>query len=87
MIYASLKEISIEEAEQEFVGAQYGTFKKAVADVVCEEIGAFQQKYHEIIDSGKLDEILLDGAQAASKVANETLKRVQKAVGLYGFDK
>ncbi len=87
MIYASLKEISIEEAEQEFVGAQYGTFKKAVADVVCEEIGAFQQKYHEIIDSGQLDAILLDGAQAASKVANETLKRVQKAVGLYGFDK
>lgn len=86
-IYASLKDITIEEAEKEFEGAQYGTFKKAVADVVVAEIEAFQKKYHEIIDSGKLDQILEDGAAAANIVANQTLKRVQKAIGLYGFDK
>lgn len=82
-IYASLKDISIEEAEKEFEGAQYGTFKKAVADVVCEEIGAFQQRYQEIIESGELDAILEKGAKDAQKVANTTLKRVQKAIGLY----
>ncbi len=82
-IYASLKDISIEEAEKEFEGAQYGTFKKAVADVVCEEIGAFQQRYQEIIESGELDAILEKGAKDAQKVANATLKRVQKAIGLY----
>lgn len=82
-IYASLKDISIEEAEKEFEGAQYGTFKKAVADVVCEEIGAFQARYKEILESGKLDEILEKGAKEAQKVANATLKRVQNAIGLY----
>lgn len=82
-IYASLKDITIEEAEKEFEGAQYGTFKKAVADVVCEEIGAFQERYKQIIESGELDAILQDGALAAQKVANVTLKRVQKAIGLY----
>lgn len=82
-IYASLKNISIEEAESIFAGQQYGAFKKAVADVVCDELGAFQKRYNEIISSGTLDEILKHGAEAARKVANETLKRVQKAVGLY----
>lgn len=82
-IYASLKDITIEEAEKEFEGAQYGTFKKAVADIVCEEIGAFQERYKQIIESGELDAILQDGALAAQKVANVTLKRVQKAIGLY----
>ncbi len=82
-IYASLKNISIEEAEKEFEGAQYGTFKKAVADVVCEEIGAFQERYKKILESGELDAILEKGAKEAQKVANATLKRVQKAIGLY----
>lgn len=82
-IYASLKDISIEEAEKEFEGAQYGTFKKAVADVVCEEIGAFQARYKDILESGELDEILEKGAKEAQKVANATLKRVQNAIGLY----
>lgn len=82
-IYAALKDITIEEAEKEFEGSQYGAFKKAVADVVCEEIGAFQERYKQIIESGKLDEILQKGAKAAQEVANITLKRVQKAIGLY----
>lgn len=86
-IYASLKNISIQEAETIFAGQQYGTFKKAVADVVCEEIGAFQERYHQILSSGTLDAILMSGAEAARKVANATLKRVQKAVGLYEISK
>ena len=82
-IYASLKNISIQEAENIFAGQQYGAFKKAVADVVCDELGAFQKRYYDILSSGTLDTILEEGAEAARKVANETLKRVQKAVGLY----
>ena len=50
-IYAALKEISIEEAEATFKDARYGDFKKAVADVVCEELGAFQARYREILES------------------------------------
>lgn len=82
-IYASLKNISIQEAENIFAGQQYGAFKKAVADVVCDELGAFQKRYYDILSSGTLDTILEEGAEAARKVANKTLKRVQKAVGLY----
>jgi len=81
-IYSSLKEITIQEAEKEFQNSRYGDFKKAVADVVCEEIGNFQKKYKEILENKTYENVLKEGAERASKVANKTLKRVQKAVGL-----
>ena len=81
-IYASLKEISIEEAEKEFVGYRYGDFKKAVADVVVNELEGFQKKYREILESKAYEKVLADGAKKASEVANQTLKKVKQAVGL-----
>ena len=81
-IYAALKEISIEEAEKEFKDSRYGDFKKAVADIVCNELEAFQKKYHEILDSKAYEKVLKEGADAANKVASVTLKRVKNAVGL-----
>ena len=81
-IYASLKDISIEEAEKEFVGYRYGDFKKAVADVVVNELDAFQKKYREILESKAYEKVLLEGAKKANEVASKTLNRVKKAVGL-----
>ena len=81
-IYASLKEISIEEAEREFVGYRYGDFKKAVADVVCAEMEIFQNKYRQILESKAYEEALRVGAKRANEVAQKTLKRVKEAVGL-----
>ena len=81
-IYASLKDISIEEAEKEFVGYRYGDFKKAVADVVVNELDTFQKKYREILESKAYEKVLLEGAKKANEVASKTLNRVKKAVGL-----
>ena len=85
-IYAALKEISIEEAEKEFANARYGDFKKAVADVVCNEMEVFQKKYREILDSKAYEAILKEGAIKANKIANITLGRVKKAVGLLDIE-
>lgn len=83
-IYASLKNISIKEAEEIFADCnKYGEFKKAVADVVCDEIKPFQDRYKEIISSGIIDNVLSEGAKRASYVANKTLRKVKKTVGLY----
>lgn len=82
-IYSCLKDITIEEAEKEFIGCNYGTFKRAVADVVCATLEELQAKYNQIIESGIIDEVLQKGAEKASKIANETVKRVKKVVGLY----
>ncbi|MCI5543224.1 MAG: tryptophan--tRNA ligase [Candidatus Onthovivens sp.] len=83
-IYASLKDISIEETENIFKDChKYGEFKKAVADVVVDVLAPFQEKYKEVLASGKIDEILDEGAKRASYIANKTLNKVKKTVGLY----
>lgn len=82
-IYSCLKDITIEEAEKEFIGCNYGTFKKAVADIVCSTLEDLQARYNQVIASGIIDEVLEKGAKRASEIANETVKRVKKVVGLY----
>lgn len=82
-IYSCLKDISIEEAEKEFVGCNYGTFKRAVADIVCETLENLQTRYNQILESGIIDQVLEKGAKRASEIANQTVTRVKKVVGLY----
>lgn len=81
-IYTCLKNTTIEEAEKHFIGYRYGDFKKEVAEVVVDEITSLQNRYQEIINSKSYLEVLKEGMVKANKVASETLKRVQKAVGL-----
>ena len=81
-IYCCMKDISIEEAEKRFEGYRYGDFKKAVADAVIEELEPFQVRYKEIVANKSYEAALKEGAEKASKIANQTLKRVQKAIGL-----
>lgn len=80
-IYAAIKEISIEEAENTFKDSRYGDFKRAVADAVCEELAPFQERYKEIIETKSYLPVLEEGAKRAREIANITLRRVQKAVG------
>lgn len=82
-IMSALTGKSFEQIEKEFEGKGYGEFKRAVADAVVAEMEPYKAKYNEIVKSGLVDEVLKDGAKRASIVANATLKRVQKAVGLY----
>ena len=81
-IYSAIKDISIEEAEARFKDSRYGDFKKAVADAVIEELEPFQARYKEILANKSYEKVLKDGAVKAQAIANQTLKRVQKAVGL-----
>lgn len=81
-IYAALKDISIAEAVKTFKGFRYGDFKKVVSDTVVGELIPLQLRYHAALDTGLVDRVLEDGAKKAGKIANATLYRVQKAVGL-----
>lgn len=82
-IYAAIKEISIEDAEKEFVGCNYGTFKGKVADAVIAELEPFQQRYLSYRQNEELlNEIFANGAAKAKVIATEVLERVKKAVGL-----
>jgi len=82
-IYASVTNKSFEEIEAEFEGKGYGDFKMAVAEAVVETLKPIQQKHKELMENKDyLDEIMKSGAEAASRLANKTLSKVHKKVGL-----
>lgn len=81
-IYASCKNNSIEEVETHFAGKGYGDLKQEVADAVLEVIVPIQEKYETLINSPELDDILSEGAKKANEVAEITLAKVKKKMGL-----
>jgi tryptophanyl-tRNA synthetase len=60
---------------------RYGDLKKAVAEVVKTFLTDFQARY-DAIDDAELEAKLKENESKMSRVAGETLNRVQVAVGL-----
>ena len=80
-IYSCLSGRTIGELETEFKDGGYGNFKRAVADVVCSTLENIQNKYREVIDSGLLDKVLIDGANKARELAKSKMTLVESKVG------
>ena len=81
-IYSSLKNISIEEAENYFKDYNYGNLKKEVADLVSSVLLDIQTKYNEIINGTMLDDILDKGRDITLEIAKKKTLDVFKRVGL-----
>ena len=81
-IYSSLKNISIEEAEDYFKDYNYGNFKKEVADLVVSVLSNIQTKYNEIINSNLINEVLDKGLAKTNEVASKKLKQVLDKIGI-----
>ena len=81
-IYASLTDKTIEQVEKEFENANYGTFKKCVADVVVETLSKIQNRYHELLNSNELNEILDAGITKSRAIAKEKYIDMKKKMGL-----
>lgn len=82
-IYASLTEKSIKEVEVEFEGCNYGTFKKAVADVVVDTLSKIQERYHQLIEGNELDQIIDQGIAISRKIAKEKFEVMKEKMGLH----
>ncbi len=82
-IYASLTGKEIKEIEEEFAGSNYGTFKKAVADVVVSEIEKIQERYNKYINGNEIDEILRNGANKTRLYAKAKYEAVKNKIGFY----
>lgn len=80
-IYASLKEISIEETENHFKDYNYGNLKKEVADLVVEVLTNIQNRYNELINSNEIDKILDRGKEVTNKIAKDKVEEVFNKVG------
>ncbi|MGP4041176.1 tryptophan--tRNA ligase [Gracilibacillus sp. D59] len=81
-IYASCTGESIEELVHKYDGKGYGEFKQDTANAVIEALRPIQQRYHELIESDELDDLLDLGADKANFAANKMLRKAKKAMGL-----
>lgn len=81
-IHSSLSGVSIDDLVKQFEGAGYGEFKKAVADVVCNELAKIQAAYKDVIASGQIESVLEDGANKARRIASRKLSKVQRKIGI-----
>lgn len=80
-IYSIFSGLSIEELEKKYVGSGYGQFKKDIVEVVNDHIQPIQQRFNDIRHSNELIEILKDGTERASEIAERTMKRVKEKIG------
>lgn len=81
-IYSALTDRSIEDIEKEFEGANYGTFKKKVADVVVDVLTKIQTRYQELLTSDELDQILNEGITKSRELAKKKYQDMTKLMGL-----
>ena len=82
-MYAALRGITGEQALDEFSGSNYGTVKAAVTEAINEALKPIQTLYRTIRnDEPWLLGILAEAADRAASVADVTLLRVERAVGL-----
>lgn len=82
-IYASLTGLTIDSVEEKFKNANYGEFKRNVADVVCDFLTKIQTKYNELINSDEIGKILKNGAQEVNNLAYQKFDKMKKQIGLY----
>ena len=81
-IYCAVTGKTIPEAEREFAGMGYGTFKTAVGEAVVADLEPVQKRVKELeANKDYLDAIIKDGAEKASRLADRTLSKVQRKVG------
>ncbi|KAA9027553.1 tryptophan--tRNA ligase [Niallia endozanthoxylica] len=81
-IYSIFSGKTIAEIESTYEGKGYGDFKGDLAKVVIEALSPIQQKYHDLMESSELDDILDKGAEKANQTASKMLKKMENAMGL-----
>lgn len=82
-IYSACTGLTFEQIEDEFRGKGYGDFKTAVGEAVVAQLEPIQTRYKELLKDKKyLDELARQGAESASKLAERTVTKVYKKVGL-----
>ncbi|MCQ2475838.1 MAG: tryptophan--tRNA ligase [Clostridia bacterium] len=82
-IYSCCTGLDYAAIEKEFEGKGYGDFKVKVAEAVIEELRPFRDNYKRLMDDKQyLLDTAAQGAEKASRIANRTLTKAKKKVGL-----
>ena len=81
-IYAGLAGITKAEVLRQFGGAQFSTFKTALAELAVGKLAPIAAEMKRLTqDPGHIDRVLADGSERASAIAAETMNAVKDIVG------
>ncbi len=81
-IYAALTDKSLEAVVAEFAGAQFSTFKGALADVAVAVLSPITAEMNRLMaDPGAIDAVLRRGADRAGAMADGYLREIYDLVG------
>jgi tryptophanyl-tRNA synthetase len=83
-IFQAFTAWSDESTRAHFTGMRYGDLKKQVAEAVIEALEPVQTRYKEIMsERGFVAQVLANGAERVRPIAQDTVNKVKKAMGLY----
>jgi tryptophanyl-tRNA synthetase len=75
---------SDESTRAHFAGMRYGDLKKQVAEAVIAALEPIQKRYQEIMsERGFVAQVLAQGAERVTPIAQDTVNKVKQAMGLY----
>jgi tryptophanyl-tRNA synthetase len=81
-IYSSLRNQKLEISVNEFNGKQFSQFKEKLSEALIEKIEPISKEVKKLLNDEKyLDEILLNGAKKADKIAVKKIKEIKELVG------
>ena len=82
-IYSAVTGKSLDEITAEFAGKGYGDFKTAVGTVVADELREVRENYARLMeDKAYLDAEIAKGAERAAHIAEKTLRKTMRKMGL-----
>lgn len=82
-ILSAIKGYSSEEVVEMYKDKGYSEFKSDVAEAIIEELKPLQDKVNNFLkDKKSLEDIYIAGANKANYIANKTLRKIQKKIGL-----
>jgi tryptophanyl-tRNA synthetase len=82
-ILSALTGTPLDAIAEDYTGRGYGTFKDAVADAVIAALEPIQAEYDRIIaDKEYLQSVMTDGAERAAALAQKTMRKLRKKLGL-----
>jgi tryptophanyl-tRNA synthetase len=82
-IYAALADRTVEQVVAEFAGAQFGSFKPALADLAVAKLSPITSEMTRLMqDPGEIDRILGEGADRADAIARPIVEEVYQIVGM-----
>lgn len=82
-IYAAMANMSVDEVLAEYGGAQFGTFKPALADLAVAHLSPISTEMARLMDdTTEIDRILARGAERARAITAPILRQTYEIVGM-----